>query len=375
MKILMIGSFPPPIHGMSLANKVLLGNLKKEHSVFFLNTNTQKDLGNLNQQGKMSLKKVFTSAFQIFKGIFKILFSKRFDIVYITPAQSVNGYIKYIPFMWVAKLKKIPYVIHIHGGYFRTMYDQTNGWRRRLVDNSLNNLSGAIALGNSLKYMFKGLIPEKKIFVCENGIEDETFATKAEIDRKIEKFKEDNTIRIVYLSNLMREKGILDLMKAVNTLKDKGKNVHLDVAGAIEPEIKTDVERYFKEFPNEITYHGIISGSPKKSLLLDNYIFCLPTYYHNEGQPISILEAMACGCAIVTTDHGGIKDIAKKEFSVFVEKQNSDSIAQGIVDAYNNFEIFSFEAWKAAKDSYTSDQFVNRVTEVLFECSKSTVEK
>ena len=370
MRILMIGPFPPPIHGMSLANKVLLEHLKKGNSVFFLDTNTEKDLGNLNQHGKMSLKKAFISTFQIFKGIFKTIFSKRFDIVYITPAQSTNGYIKYIPFMWVAKLKKIPYVIHIHGGYFRVTYDQTDGWRRKIIGNSLDNLSGAIVLGNSLKYMFEGLIPEKKIFICENGVEDEIFATKEEIDRKIERFRNDNTIRIVYLSNLMREKGILDLMKAVIILKDKGKNVHLDVAGAIEPVVKNDIERYLKEFPNEITYHGIVSGSPKKSLLLDNYIFCLPTYYHNEGQPISILEAMACGCSIVTTDQGGIKDIAKKEFSIFVEKQNPDSIAKGIGDAYNNFDEFSLKAWKEAKGNYTQEQFVNRVAEVLYKCSK-----
>lgn len=373
MRILMIGSFPPPIHGMSLANKVLSENLKKENHVSYLDTNTEKNLGNFNQQGRMSLKKIFISTYQIFKGVFKILCSKRFDIVYITPAQSTNGYIKYIPFMWTAKLKKIPYVIHIHGGNFRTMYDQTKGWKKHVMDKSLKDLSGAIVLGASLKYMFEGLIPKEKIFVCENGVEDEIFATQEEIEKKVDKFKADKTLRIVYLSNLMREKGILDLMESIKILKSKGKNVHLDIGGAIEPELKNDVERYFKAFPKEITYHGVVSGNQKKSLLLDNYIFCLPTFVPiSEGQPISILEAMSCGCAIVTTDHGGIKDIAKKDFSVFVEKQNPDSITEGIEDAYKNFETRSFKAWKAAQDKYSTEQFVNRVREVLYKCLKKS---
>ncbi len=316
MRVLMIGSFPPPIHGMSLANKVLLEQLlRKEHSVSFLDTNTGKDLGNFSQQGKMSLKKSFISIFQISKGVFKILFSKRFDVVYITPAQSTNGYIKYIPFMWAAKLKKIPYVIHIHGGYFRTMYDQTSGLKRNLIDKSLKNLSGAIVLGESLKYMFEGLIPNEKIFVCENGVEDEIFATKEEIENKIERFKKDDTIRVLYLSNLMEAKGIFDLLEAIKIMRSEGKNVHLDVAGAIEPNIENRVKKYFKEFPKEVTYHGVVFGKKKKDLLIENYIFCLPTYYSNEGQPISILEAMSCGCAIVTTDHGGIRDVVNEDSS------------------------------------------------------------
>jgi len=370
MRILMIGPFPPPIHGMSLANEILLNHFKKEHFVIFLDTKTGKDIGNFSQQGRMSFKRIFNSFFQIFIGTGRIIFSKRFDIVYITPAQSASGYIKYIPFMWAAKVKKIPYVIHIHGGYFRVMYDQTNGWKKHLIDRSLNNLAGAIVLGDSLKYMFEGLIPKDKIFVCQNGVEEEIFATEEEINNKIREFKSDNTLRVVYLSNLMKEKGILDLMETIRILKGKSKKVHLDVAGAIEPEIKNEVEKYLKEFPDEITYHGVVSGNTKKLLLLHNYIFCLPTYYSNEGQPISILEAMACGCAIVTTDHGGIKDIAREDFSMFVEKQNPNSIAKGIEDAYKNFEKISFKAWGEAKSKYTQKQFVNRVMEVLSKCSK-----
>ena len=75
-------------------------------------------------------------------------------------------------------------------------------------------------------------------------------------------------------------------------------------------------------------------------------------------------------CTIVTTDHDGMKDIVKEEFAMFVEKQNPNSIAKGIEDAYKNFETISFKAWKEAKSKYTQKQFVNRVMEVLPKCSK-----
>jgi len=78
---------------------------------------------------------------------------------------------------------------------------------------------------------------------------------------------------------------------------------------------------------------------------LRNYIFCLPTYYPNEGQPISILEAMANGCAIVTTDHGGIKDVVTKENGIFVGKSNP-------CDLKNALQSKNLEATMIAK-SYT----------------------
>ena len=55
-----------------------------------------------------------------------------------------------------------------------------------------------------------------------------------------------------------------------------------------------------------ITYHGIVGGEKKADLLKLCDIFALITRYPNEGQPISIIEAMANGMYIITTDHAGV---------------------------------------------------------------------
>ncbi|OAA30181.1 hypothetical protein AT15_00465 [Kosmotoga arenicorallina S304] len=246
MKKLMIGPFPPPIHGMSIANNMLFNGMKNKHEVEVLNTNTEKRLGNLSKQGRLTYSKAFRSLSQILSGTTKILLGKRYDIVYMTPSQTIGGYLKYVPFMWAAKIRQIPYVIHIHGGYFRKMYNSTSGWKQKVIDKSLNGLAGAVVLGPSLLYIFEGLIPNEKIFVCENGVEDEIFATEEEINNKIERWKNDDTIRIVYLSNLMKAKGILNLLEAVKILTNEGKKVHLDVTSAIKLEIKLEGRMFFQ---------------------------------------------------------------------------------------------------------------------------------
>ncbi len=248
------------------------------------------------------------------------------------------------------------------------MYNGLRGWKKRIVDKSLRGLAGTIVLGPSLKYMFEDLVPDEKIFVCENGVEDEIFATEEEIKQKIERYKIDDTIRIVYLSNLLESKGILDLFEAVTIVGGQGKKIHLDVAGAIELAIEDRVKAYLEELGDTVTYHGVVEGKKKKELLLNNYIFCLPSKHpYGEGQPISILEAMANGCAIVTTDHGGIGDIVNEEYGVFVEKRRPRSIANCFEEL--DCETKMIKGWFEASQKYRKDQFVSRIERVLLERS------
>lgn len=365
MRLVMLGPFPPPIHGMSLANEMLYKGLTKNHEVYRVNTKSGLILEDISKQGKFNLKKIYYAIWPIIKGVTTILFGKRLDVIYITPGQSGLGYIKYIPFMWAANVRSIPYFIHIHGGSFRDEYDKTSGIKRKLINYSLKRLAGAIILGDSLKYMFQGLIPDEKIYICENGVEDDIFATEEEIEKKVAQYDADDTIRILYLSNLLKTKGILDLFEAIKLLNNRNIKVHLDVAGSIEPEIEDEVNRYLSELGESAKYHGVVTGQKKKGLLLRNYIFCLPTYYPNEGQPISILEAMACGCTIVTTDQGGIRDIVNSTYGSFVDKKDPTGLAEAIINSYKCYNDKGINGWKIAKDKFTLNDFYERIELIL----------
>jgi glycosyltransferase involved in cell wall biosynthesis len=61
-----------------------------------------------------------------------------------------------------------------------------------------------------------------------------------------------------------------------------------------------------------------------------------------EGQPISILEAMATGSLIITTTQGGIPDIIKNgEQGLFVEKQNVEDLVLKMKSIASNPKIIS----------------------------------
>ena len=372
MKILMIGPFPDPITGMSVSNEMLLAGLKENgHEVEFIDSNAERTFTSLVAQGKFSMKKVLNSVRPIAIGVYKILFEK-FDVVYVTPAQSYLGFLKYTPFINVAKFKKIKCYLHFHGGFVRIMYDDVDVKKQETLKSYFNKSTGIIVLGNSLTRMFDGILHKEKVFVCENGVQDEYMMKEKDIIEKLHKNEnlnkneKSNKLQILYLSNLMKSKGILDLMKACLKLKAEDFNFHLNLAGNIEAEIVDTVNSMIKELGDSVTYHGVVKGDKKSALLKENHVFCLPTYYPNEGQPISILEAMGNGLAIITTNQGGMIDIFKDgENGALCIKKEPETICQAIKICNKDYIRYAKKNYYECLAKYNRKEFVARIENII----------
>lgn len=364
-KILLLGPFPvgkKGVNGQTIANQTLYEGLLSLYNVEKINTLKNLEFTNKEEQGKFKLIKFLKILFTLLEEIFHILFSK-YDVIYMTPGQSFLGFMRFSPYMFCSFIKKVPCYIHIHGGSFRRMYDKQSNFKRKLLNFFIKRTAGVIVLGSSLRDMFKGLIEDSKIFVCENGVQDEIVATEQEIEEKIKRIKNSSKRKVLYLSNLMKEKGILELLEASKELSEE--EFEFNLAGAIEPNIKEIVEGYLRKYPNKIIYHGIVNGQEKKKLYLENDIFILPTYYENEGQPISILEAYVTGCLVVTTNHGGIKDIFKENTNgKYCIIKSSVSIVKILKDIRKNFDYILIN-YKRGINKYSKEKFIERIKNII----------
>ena len=118
------------------------------------------------------------------------------------------------------------------------------------------------------------------------------------------KQKDLKAIRVIFLSNLIPEKGIYQLLEALDVLNSNNIPFQAKVAGHI-PNGHQELIEKMNNIKN-LEYVGIVKDRAKIDLLSWGNVFCLPTYYSMEGQPISILEAMGFGNVIITTKHAGI---------------------------------------------------------------------
>jgi len=355
-KVLIVGPLPYPVSGVSLANlivKQLLEN-EKGFSVKEINTSYNKFEESL---GKFSIKKsihfvlINLKAFNVFGS----------DIVYITPGQTFFGVIKYTLFILIAFLTKKQLVIHIHGDYLHKEYQQLKGVKKLFFKFLLSKASKGIVLSESLIRNMSPFIPKENIYILKNFAEDFL------MDNNIE--KDYSSLKIVFLSNLMKEKGINDLLESLEMLEKNNIQYEARIAGNIDIVNKDSVNKKINSLVNA-KYLGIVSGKEKLDLLHWSNVFVLPTYYSMEGQPISIIEAMASGNVIVTTKHAGIPDIVKNlQNGFFVEKRNPKSIYESFINIINNVDMESMANYNRSYflENFTLESFKNKLIKILNE--------
>ncbi|MBU2949619.1 glycosyltransferase family 4 protein [Tamlana agarivorans] len=358
-KILVIGPFPNPTTGVSLANKVVFEGLNdmKQFSIDSINTSFNKfeeNIGVFSVSKALFYLKLNFRAYKIFGA----------DMVYITPGQTFFGVMKYAVFIILASLFKRDIVIHVHGNYLGKEYRLIKGLKKTVFKWILDKTNKGIVLSESLRGNMSPFVDGDHIFVLYNFVEDYLFLNEEDI------FKDENNIKpkIFFLSNLMEEKGILDLLEALKILEKKGVEFEAKIAGNIDAQNKSKIETYFNEL-NQVSYCGVVSGQAKKELLIWGNVFVLPTYYEMEGQPISILEAMATGNLVLTTNHSGIPDIFKDEVNGFyVEKKNPGSIVSKIEMIANhpdNFLGIRKYNFSIALKNYRVDNFISNLVNII----------
>jgi glycosyltransferase involved in cell wall biosynthesis len=321
MKILFIAPLPPPLTGHSLAAKVLLDELVKHNRVEVVDFKKE-----VFKQGVSSLNRIV----QIFKIHTKIWLKKKdADVIYLTISQSIAGNIKDLIIYAICFKMISRMIIHLHGGGIRKLIFDRYRIFYHLNKFFLKRIGAAVVLGKSLISIFEVMIPQDRIYVIPNFAEDYLLLDKKKIKKK---FFNINPLRILFLSNLIPGKGYEELIDSYVTLNDELKKIiRIDFAGGFESEVHK--QKFLDKIKDisELHYHGIVSDGKKKELFSNSHLFCLPTYYDYEGQPISILEAYASGCVVITTDHGGVSDIFKNGVNGFeVRKKSAVSIMRKI---------------------------------------------
>lgn len=360
MSILIIGPLPDPVDGCSFANQTFCLNLKLLGvSYDVINTNAKQISS--KQGGKFSLKK----AIGFCKTYLKINKITKAKVVYFTPGQTFFGLLKYAPFIWYCQIQKKPYCIHIHGNYLGSQYLKLRGVKKRFFKSLVGKAAAGIVLSESLRANFKNLLSAKKVHIVKNFVPNEIFK---DYDYRLRNRK---SLQVVYLSNLMKGKGVLDVLDALLLLKNKNIDFEATFAGKIEKEIEFLVKQKLNQLNGRASYIGVVRGNDKIKLLNKSNVFILPTYYQMEGQPISILEAMASGNIIISTKHAGIPDVMSQKNGFFVEKKNPEDLA-GILERIENDLLREIERVEminieSAKENFTEKKFCENILSVVEE--------
>jgi N-acetyl-alpha-D-glucosaminyl L-malate synthase BshA len=234
----------------------------------------------------------------------------------------------------VAKIIRKPVFVTSHGMDINNF--ENNSIFKKLITFSLNNCNKAIAVSEDLaKKMIYLKINQKNITVLRNAVDTNRFKPlKSKELRKYYKIK-DNEILILFVGYLDTFKGIFELINAFYEINKKSTNFKLMMVGEgpKDDELKRIISQLHLE--KYVIFTGKIFPTNIHKYYQAADIFVLPSY--SEGLPLSILEAMACGLPIVTTNVGGIPEVVKNgENGFIIPSKNRQLLAQKLeIIAYN----------------------------------------
>jgi glycosyltransferase involved in cell wall biosynthesis len=217
--------------------------------------------------------------------------------------------------MLLARKHHKKYFLRVHGSDINDLAFRKSIGEK--VHEVLTNAEVIISPSQALKEKMIGLkIPAGKIHVIYSGVDKTRFHFQERASCEVQLGLEGGKRRILYIGNLKKAKGAMDLLLTVNYLKDELENFETLFIG--KGEDLGAMQQYISH--NQLNNYVRIIG-PVDHHLLSPWInssdcVCLPSYA--EGMPNVLLEALACKTKIVATRVGGIPELLTNGDKFFV---------------------------------------------------------
>lgn len=185
---------------------------------------------------------------------------------------------------------------------------------------------------DSTSFLDKGLVAAKDIVVIKgSGVETSDFKP---IPESI------GPPLVMQASRMLWDKGVAEFVKAAEMLRAEGTQARFALVGDTDLENPAAVPRIQLEAWKKsdiVEWWGWKDHMP--TVLGQSHIFCLPSFY-GEGIPKVLIEAAACGRAIVTTDSPGCREVVRHgDNGLLVPVRDSKALANAIRTLIENPDL------------------------------------
>ncbi|MBL9175513.1 MAG: glycosyltransferase family 4 protein [Verrucomicrobiales bacterium] len=338
MKLLVFAHVPPPHHGQSQMVQYLVDGFRGRPELGIEVVHVDARLsGDLQDVGSARGGKVL----QLLRYCGQALVARirtGVGTLYYIPSPP-----KRTPLVrdWMVFLLLRPWFRHVvfhweAAGLGEWLETQARPWERRLSRALLGKPALSVVLAETNRRDAE-VLSSRRTSVVHNALKDPCpdFVGDLEPRRRArwtELRERGGEVRVLFLALCSRDKGLLDAMEAVaqaNAAAAQGPGpalkFRLTVAGAFpDPGIEQEFREWCGRPGREgmVTHVGFLSGADKDAAWRAADVFLFPTYYANEGQPVSLIEAMAYGVPAVTTRWRGIPEMLPAGYPGLVEPKD-----------------------------------------------------
>ncbi|MBD3376641.1 glycosyltransferase [candidate division KSB1 bacterium] len=218
---------------------------------------------------------------------------------------SDASFFRKIPYIALCKLVRFPVILNIHPSHFYDYILQSGLLKRKFILGVLKSCQCVGFANPDLIEPFGKILPHQELIHLPNPID-------------LERYRPGNSPRkntLLFLGLFSKGKGLFDLIQAVSNINNGPQKVRLTCAGDGDIAYLRKVIRK-RGLENDIEINEWVGYEKKLSLYQSCCALVLPSY--SEGFPMVVLEAMACGCPVITTPVGGLSRLTDGHQVLFV---------------------------------------------------------
>lgn len=321
-RLVVVGPTPPPFHGVAVMTVQLLRALEQLDALAgHLDTRDPRPLATI---GRLDPQNVWLGTRHAWR-LWRLLRHQPDADVHISISQGKWGLVRDAVLVAVVRLEGRALYVQLHGAGLAEFYTSSSRFLRWLVRATLGQARQAWALTPNLRAQFDGLVPPQRVFCVPNVVDDPGGGAWT--------FRRNGSgFRILFLSNLLPEKGCFDVVRAVRRLGPTSAGWEVRMVGSGSAAVERSLRREITALPAGCAYvHllGQLAGDAKRRQYEWADVFVYPSRYPAEGQPLVLLEALSAGLPIVSTRWAGIPEtVLDGQVGILVDPGDEVALAQ-----------------------------------------------
>jgi glycosyltransferase involved in cell wall biosynthesis len=325
-RLIVIGPLPPPYHGVTISTELVLANpeLRARFDVVHLDTSDHRPSSNVGRWDWTNLRVGLQNLRRLVAEL-----SAAQGAVYLPLSQSAPGFLRDSLFIRAAAKRNWAVAVHLRGSEFRTFYDCAPRLLRLWIRRTLARVEGVGVMGDSLRHVFDGLVPDERVDVVPNGTPNPAINGASRDPRQV-----------LFLSNLRRRKGVVEAVEAALLVLKEDHDARFLFAGEWEDGVLERSLRQRAEGANgRVEFSEPLVGPEKDAALASSALLLFPPT-EPEGHPRVVLEAMAAGLPVVATDRGAIAEtVVDGETGFVLNEADPRELAQRIGELLQDEEL------------------------------------
>lgn len=310
--ILLLSPLPPPQGGIAVWTKKIVECGLPDGSMLQLVDTRIRSGRNIFDQATLSIAEIKRTLRIVGLLIFYI-FSKKPSIIHINCSLSSIGVFRDWFCATIAKIFKIPVIVHFHGNLHDFQSSRFRGLSQYTLSSLIKMAEINIVINKLSLNKFQAMYA-KQVRLLPNFIEEPLF-------NSVTKFFNKPRLRAIFAGGITKAKGCKEIFYLAQQLPE----IDFYLFGKMH----ADMMDLDSNLPMNIFLQGEVPHSYLLNELQKSDFLLFPSY--TEGFPLTVLEAMAVGLPVISTRVGAIPEmIVEKEGGILVEPGDVSGLMNAI---------------------------------------------